>query len=51
MNIIVKRLVVALLVLVVLVYAEDEQDKKLTVDDIFSPDWGLDVQIIVDSKD
>ena len=50
----VKRLVVALLVLVVLivsVYAEDEKDKKLTVDDIFPSDRVLDVQITVDPKD
>ena len=50
----VKRLVVALLVLVVLivsVYAEDEKDKKLTVDDIFPPNRVLDVQITVDPKD
>jgi len=40
-NVIIKRLVVALLVLVVLmgsVYAEDEKDKKLTTDDIFPAD-------------
>ena len=50
----VKRLVVALLVLVVLivsVYAEDEKDKKLTVDDIFPSDRVLDVQITVDQDD
>ena len=50
----VNRFVVALLVLVVLivsVYAEDEKDKKLTVDDIFPPNRVLDVQITVDPKD
>ena len=50
----VKRFVFALLVLVVLivsVYAEDEKDKKLTVDDIFPSDRVLDVQITVDPKD
>jgi len=50
----VNRFVVALLVLVVLivsVYAEDEKDKKLTVDDIFPSDRVLDVQITVDPKD
>ena len=42
----VKRLVVVLLVLVVLtvsVYAEDEKDKKLTLDGIFPTDRVLDV--------
>ena len=50
----VKRFVFALLVLVVLivsVYAEDEKDKKLTVDDIFPPNRVLDVQITVEPKD
>ena len=50
----VKRLVVALLVLAVLivsVYAEDKKDKKLTADDIFPADRVLDVQITVDPKD
>ena len=53
-NVMVKRLVFVLLVLVVLivsVYAEDEKDKKLTVDDIFPPNRVLDVQITVDPKD
>ena len=50
----VKRLVVALLVLAVLivsVYAEDKKDKKLTADDIFPADRVLDVQITLDPKD
>ena len=44
----VKRLVVALLVLVVLivsVYAEDEKDKKLTVDDIFPPNRVIQISL------
>ena len=54
MNVIIKRLVVALLILVILmesVYAEDEKDKKLNVDDIFPADRVLDVQITLDPKD
>ncbi|HIB99327.1 TPA: hypothetical protein EYO63_06440, partial [Candidatus Poribacteria bacterium] len=50
----VKRLVVVLLVLVVLtvsVYAEDEKDKKLTLDGIFPTDRVLDVKITVDPDD
>ena len=50
----VKRLVVALLVLAVLivsVYAEDKKDKKLTAEDVFSTDRVLEVQITVAEKD
>ena len=50
----IKRLVVVLLVLVVLtvsVYAEDEKDKKLTLDGIFPTDRVLDVKITVDPED
>ena len=50
----VKRLVVVLLVLVVLtvsVYAENEKDKKLTLDGIFPTDRVLDLKITVDPED